>query len=79
MKWVTESNRPVNIVNDRELHDLLMASRPSINIPLNDTILKDIDAAFKKCQDCIAKLPQEHLVVYTLQWMLGHLINHLYN
>jgi hypothetical protein len=60
MKWVTESNRPVNIVNDRELCDLLTAGRPSINLPSNDTISKDIDAAFKKCRDHIAKLLQEH-------------------
>ena len=60
MKWVTESNHPVNIVNARELHDLLIAGRPSINLPSNNTIPKDIDVAFKKCRDRIAKLLQEH-------------------
>jgi hypothetical protein len=59
-KWVTENNRPANIINDHELHDLLMAGRPSIDLPSNKTISRDINASFEKCQERIAKLLQEH-------------------
>ena len=39
VKWVTENNHPVNIINDRELRNLLTAGRPSTHLPLDDTIL----------------------------------------
>jgi hypothetical protein len=58
VKWITENNRPVNIINDRELRDLLMAGRPSIQLPSNFTISRDINATFEKCQQHIAKLLQ---------------------
>lgn len=60
VKWITENNRPVNIINDRELRDLLMAGRPSIQLPSNYTISRDINASFEKCQERVAKLLQEH-------------------
>ena len=62
VKWVTENNRPLNIINDRELHNLLTAGRPSIHLPSHDTILRDIKAAFEKCRDRVAKLLQVSLV-----------------
>lgn len=30
VKWMTENNRPINIITDRELIDLLSAGRPNI-------------------------------------------------
>jgi len=56
VKWVTENNRPINIINDRELRDLLTAGRPSIQLPGNTTISRDINASFEKCRERIAKL-----------------------
>jgi hypothetical protein len=58
VKWVTENNRPINIINDRELRDLLTAGRPSISLPTNPTISRDIDASFEKCRERISKLLQ---------------------
>ena len=60
IKWVTESNQPINVINDRELCDLLTAGWPNITLPLSDTISCDIQASFGKCKECIAKLLQEH-------------------
>jgi hypothetical protein len=62
VKWVTENNRPLNIINDRELRNLLTAGRPSIHLPSHDTISRDIKAAFEKCRDRVAKLLQVSLV-----------------
>jgi len=62
VKWVTENNRPMNIINDRELHKLLTAGRPSIHLPSCYTISRDINAAFEKCRDRVAKLLQVHLL-----------------
>jgi antibiotic biosynthesis monooxygenase (ABM) superfamily enzyme len=38
----------------------LTAGQPNINLPSNNTIFRDINASFEKCQDRIAKLLQEH-------------------
>jgi hypothetical protein len=58
VKWITENNRPVNIINDRELRNLLTAGRPSVELPSNRTISRDINASFEKCQMRVAKLLQ---------------------
>jgi hypothetical protein len=60
VKWITENNRPANIINDRELRDLLTTGWPNIELPSNNTIFRDIKASFEKCQDRITKLLQEH-------------------
>jgi hypothetical protein len=66
VKWVTENNRPLNIINDRELCNLLTAGRPSIHLPLHHTILRDLNAAFEKCRDRVAKLLQVSLLNHCL-------------
>ena len=63
VKWVTENNRPPNIIHDRELRNLLTAGRPTIHLPSRDTISRDIKAAFEKCQDRVAKLLQVSLIL----------------
>ena len=60
VKWLTENNRPINIINDRELQNLLTAGHPSIQLPTNPVILNDIHASFEKCRERIAKLLREH-------------------
>lgn len=60
VKWVTENNRPLNVINDRALRDLLTAGRPSIDLPSDDTISRDIKTSFEKCRARIAKLLQDH-------------------
>jgi len=56
VKWITENNRPVNIINDWELRNLLTAGQPSIELPSNQTLSCDINAPFERCQDHISKL-----------------------
>jgi len=58
VRWLTENNRPTNIINDRALRDLLLAGRPSIDLPSRFTISRDIRLSFLKCQDRISKLLQ---------------------
>jgi hypothetical protein len=56
VKWVTENNRPANIVNDPELRNLLSAGRPHISIPSPSTVSRDINASFVKCRERVSKL-----------------------
>lgn len=60
IKWVTENNRPINVINNRELCNLLTAGQLNITLPSSNSISCDIQASFEKCQECIAKLLQEH-------------------
>jgi hypothetical protein len=56
VKWVTENNRPANIVKDRELRELLCAGRPTLDLPSPNTVARDIQVCFKKCQERVGKL-----------------------
>ena len=60
VKWVTENNRPTNIVSDRELEQLLTAGRPHIKVPSSDTVSRDVKACFMKCREHIGKILKEH-------------------
>jgi hypothetical protein len=51
IKWLTENNQPINIINDTELQNLLTAGHPSIQLPTNPTISHDIHVSFKRCQE----------------------------
>jgi hypothetical protein len=60
VKWVTESNRPSEIIGDRELRELLTAGRPKLELPSSTTIRRDIKASFARCRDRIATLLRDH-------------------
>ncbi|KAN0113508.1 hypothetical protein V8E52_007666, partial [Russula decolorans] len=60
VKWITENNQPVNIVNDRELCELLTVGRPQIRLPGHATVSRDIKACFGICRDRVATLLQEY-------------------
>ncbi|KAG1748947.1 uncharacterized protein EDB91DRAFT_1244750 [Suillus paluster] len=60
VRWITGNNRPVNIINDRALRDLLLSGRPNIELSSHFTISHDIRASFEKSQERIGKLLQEH-------------------
>jgi len=60
VKWVTENNRPANIIKDCELRELLTAGHPHIELPSPDTISRDIKASFNKCRERIATLLCDH-------------------
>jgi hypothetical protein len=75
VKWVTESNRPANIVNDAELQIIFTAGRPHATIPSVSTVTRDVNASFTKCREKIGKL----LKVSTkssLSRRQCHIINH---
>jgi hypothetical protein len=56
VRWVTESNRPRHIVNDREFEVLMKAGRPGTTLPSVLTVGRDVNAAFERCRDRIDKL-----------------------
>ncbi|KAH0826014.1 hypothetical protein J3R83DRAFT_7493, partial [Lanmaoa asiatica] len=56
VQWITENNRPSNIVNGCALHDLLLAGRPNTQLPSQPTMSWGIKSLFAKCQERIEKL-----------------------
>jgi len=59
-KWVAESNRPANITSDPELIELLTTGHPHRKVPSPSTVRRDVNAAYLKCRERIAKLLQDH-------------------
>ncbi len=49
VKWVTENNCPISIVEDRELREILTVGRPTLDILSPNTISRNIKASFSKC------------------------------
>jgi len=49
VKWVTESNRPANVINDAKLQNIMTAGQPHTIVPSVSTISQDINASFAKC------------------------------
>jgi len=68
VKWVTENNCPVNIINDRELRKMLTVGRSRIELPSPTTISRDIKACFCVSRDHITKLlrVRSHVDVFLL-------------
>lgn len=56
VKWVTESNRPANIVSDAELQNIFTAGRPHAVVPSVSTVTRDVHASFANCREKIGKL-----------------------
>ena len=59
-RWCAESNRPMNLVKDRQFEYLMKAGRPGASIPSPMTVSRDIHASFKKCRDRIDTILKTH-------------------
>ena len=59
VQWITENCRPVQAVEDWQLHVLLSAGCPFINLPSHMTCSRDIIAAYKEAHKVVTKLLQE--------------------
>ena len=55
VRWVTENNRPFQIVNDRGFQSLMKTGRPECYIPSLETISHDVKSVFIRVRACIAK------------------------
>jgi hypothetical protein len=60
VKWITENNRPANIVNDAELVKLITAGCPHMSIPSHFTISHDIQTVFANSRERIKKILVNH-------------------
>ncbi|KAJ7697116.1 hypothetical protein B0H16DRAFT_1220698, partial [Mycena metata] len=60
VRWITESNRPANIVKDQGFETLMKTGRPSTTLPSPRQVSRDIHASFNLSKDRIATLLQEH-------------------
>lgn len=60
VRWVAESKRPFNIVDDRGFQKLMKTGRPEYHIPSPVTVSRDVKRVFANTRQRIAKMLQEH-------------------
>ena len=58
VRWVAESKRPFEIVNDRGFQSLMKTGRPGYHIPSADTVSRDTKQVFVQARKRIAKMLQ---------------------
>jgi hypothetical protein len=60
VRWVSESKRPFNIVNDRGFQSLMKTGRLEYYIPSPTTVSRDVKKVFANVHSRIAKMLQQH-------------------
>lgn len=65
VRWVAESKRPFQIVNDRGFRSLMKTGRPECYIPSAETVSRDVKDVFVRVRECIAKMLQVSTYQYT--------------
>ena len=58
VRWVAESKRPFQIVNDRAFQSLMKTGRPGYRIPSAETVSRDVKQVFIRVRARIAKMLQ---------------------
>ncbi|KAF5366396.1 hypothetical protein D9758_009756 [Tetrapyrgos nigripes] len=60
VRWITESVRPLHIVEDRKLRELMLSGRPQASFPRRKRVAEDIKTAFEHCSERIVTLLKEY-------------------
>ncbi|KAJ7255157.1 hypothetical protein C8J57DRAFT_1075719, partial [Mycena rebaudengoi] len=47
IRWITEANQPLKIVQDRQLEDLLTAGWPELKVPSCSIVMRDLKAVYE--------------------------------
>jgi len=58
VRWITESNRSIRIVEDHHFRELMLAGRPQAKLPGRRTVARDIKSSFERCEGRINQLLQ---------------------
>lgn len=59
VKWVSQSLRPFDIVEDEGFKSLMLTGRPGYKLPSKWTVARDVWKVFAKAKDRVATLLQE--------------------
>jgi hypothetical protein len=59
VRWLSESNRPFKIVEDRGFLSLMKTGRPGYYVPSASTVSRDVKLVFGRTRERIARI-QEH-------------------
>jgi hypothetical protein len=55
-RWCAESNRPLNIVKDRQFEILMKTGRPGTSIPSPSTVTRDVKLVFERTRERINRI-----------------------
>lgn len=75
MRWVAESKRPFQVVNDCGFQTLMKTGRPEYHIPSAETVSWDVKQAFIRACQWIVKMLQVYLAKVHIQWMSDLLVS----
>ena len=64
VRWVAESKRPFQIVNDRGFQSLMKTGRPEYHIPSMQTVSRDVKQAFVEARKRATKMLQVNKLMY---------------
>jgi hypothetical protein len=56
VRWVSESKRPFNIVQDPRFKVLMKTGRPEYCLPLPATVSRDVKKVFARVRNRVAKI-----------------------
>src|SRR5258708_30806906 len=62
VRWVSESLRPFEIVQDRGFQSLMKTGRPEYYIPSKSTVSRDVRLVFARTRQRIAKMMKVSLI-----------------
>ncbi|KAE9399593.1 hypothetical protein BT96DRAFT_820371 [Gymnopus androsaceus JB14] len=60
VRWITESNRSIRIVEDCHFRELMLAGQPQAKLPGRRTVARDIKSSFERCEGRINQLLQNY-------------------
>ncbi|KAJ7355968.1 hypothetical protein DFH08DRAFT_511929 [Mycena albidolilacea] len=60
VRWVTESNRPIAIVDDKNFWHLMLSGRTTTSLPSRFTLAQDIKKAFPAASEHISQLLKDY-------------------
>ncbi|PPQ81718.1 hypothetical protein CVT26_007780, partial [Gymnopilus dilepis] len=63
VRWVAESKRPFQIVNDHGFRALMKTGRPEIYIPSAETVSRDVKKVFVRVREHIATMLQAYVAI----------------
>jgi hypothetical protein len=70
VKWVSESMRPLSVVEDDGFRKLMKTGRPEHYIPSRRTVARDVNQVFKKTRKRIAKMLQVRSIQVQKQFIV---------
>ncbi len=72
VRWVAESKRPFQIVNDQGFRSLMKTGRPGYHLPSAETVFRDVKKVFTNVRKHVTRILQVQLVMFADDAAMTH-------